>query len=284
MTGKKDSKNDLSLVIVTCDSYSDVLEQLLRKLNEIDFFDLGFKKIIVATDHYSQKLDVDKYGINQVVEGEAWGERLRSALKIVETERCIVLLDDYIPTSSVDTGEMKKVLNALNIDDDCVYLTSVFKQLQNAKAALMSGYVELPRSMLYRVNSTAAIWKVSSLLTVLKDSDSPWAWEAFAGFSNHAARMKLYAPIDDESQVYSYSYKTGGAVYRGCWVYSSLKSSGMTDEEIGCLKDRPIIYELDSSKRPLSWKLRFLLQGYKMIGLKVMQFIYYSLKKKFGIL
>lgn len=279
-------EKNISLLVVSCYSYADVLKLLIRKLDAIYFFSIPFDSVYLATDIKSKEVDYKKMHFDEVIEGDAWGERVRNALKKINTEYCMVLLDDYIPTKPVNLDMIDSLLKVAE-DFDCIYLTSVFSDIGSSKkVAQLDGYVRVPDELLYRVNSTVGIWKKDSLLKVLSDDDSPWEWEAFAGLGKKSKSMKFAAPIDETSQVYSYSYKTGGAVYRGAWVYSALTESGFDEDFIKSLDGRPVIRSLDRSKRPLSWKINFLRRGYKMVGLGVVKFISYSyikkIKNKFG--
>ncbi len=269
------NKNDLSLIIVSCASYKDVLEVLVKKLEEISFFDIDFNKVFLATDNEAD-FNYKELNIDHVVTGVGWGERVRNALKLAETERCLIVLDDYIPTSAVKVDALEKIVNA-DQNFDCVYLSSVFKPTNGAEVSFIDGFMQIPDNTLYRVNSTVGIWKTKSLLQVLSDQDSPWEWEAFAGLGKSSHEMKFAAPAEEQFQVYPYSYMTGGAVYRGSWVYDALINSGFDDDFISDLSGRSVIKTLSASKRSLSWKIAFLKSGYHMVGVSFLKFIYRSL-------
>jgi len=270
----------VSLIIVSCAAYTDVLQVLIKKFEELSFFSINFEKIYLATDIALDDIDYQALHIDEVVLGKMWGERVRNTLKRVETEKCLVLLDDYIPTKPLNLEKLKNILDYKG-NVDCFYLASVFKEMPSSKnIGHIRGYKQIPVNALYRVNSTVGVWKTESLLEVLADDDSPWEWEAFAGLGKSAESMVFCAPQDDSAQVYFYSYKTGGAVYRGSWVYSALVGAGFDKLLIKNLCERPIIDDISSSKRTLRWKVAFLKQGYSMIGVRVIKFIYLSYIQK----
>lgn len=274
-----ESKN-ISLIIVSCRKYNDVLTMLMKRLNDFSFLSLPFDRIYLATDSVLDDINYKELYIDEVVTGIGWGERVRNALKKVDTEYCLVVLDDYIPYKKHNTNELFKIFD-LKENYDCVYLSSVFSDMKKGnKIKKLSGYREVPNNFLYRVNTTVGVWKVNSLLSVLSDNDSPWEWEAFAGLSEKGSLMKFAAPEDEFSQTYFYSYKTGGAVYRGEWVYDVLVSLGYDADFILNLSDRGVVKKLGGSKRSIYWKIKFLYRGYNMVGVRFLNFIYYSYFKK----
>lgn len=272
-------KNSVSLVIVSCSAYEDVLQALFTKLDEINFFKISFNKKVLASDYENKNNSFVLSKMDDLVYAANWGERVRNALKEIETEYTLVLLDDYIPTDELSFSKFNAALE-IKHNYDCIYLSSVFSDLVGIDIDFLEGFVEVPDNFLYRVNSTIGLWRTNSLLDVLSDDDSPWEWEAFAGLSSRGSVMRFAAPKDELSQVYFYSYKTGGAVYRGSWVKSAIIDSGFELSYITSLSSRHIIDALGSSKRSLKWKLNFLNRGYSMVGLRVFNFVYYSYLKK----
>jgi hypothetical protein len=276
---KKHKFSNVSLIIVSCHSYSDVLQVLVDRLKQIKFLDADFEQVVLATDVIDNSMNFHDYGFTDIVESHGWGSRVRKAVQKLRSEKCVILLDDYIPSSVVNTQKIIDIERHMGDDVDCIYLSAVFDLIKSEDTPI-PGFSLLPKEHLYRVNSTASIWRCSSLLKVLMEDDSPWAWEAFAGYRSVARDMKFYAPLGVDSEVYKYSYKTGGCVYRGAWVYDALINCDLSNQNILKLNNRPILYSLEDNKRSLSWKVNFLLTGYKMVGLKVFYFVYFSLKNK----
>lgn len=273
-------KGELSLIIVTCDLYSDVLEVLLNKLTQLGILDAGFYNVIVASDRESSAVNYKKYGIKDVVYSECWGGRLHKAASIVNTDMCLVILDDYIPYSSIDLDLLSELVSSMGEDVDCAYLSSVFKTVDGSSSKLIPGYYMLPENALYRVNTAAAIWRASSLLKVIQYRDSPWEWEAFSGYRPAAKKMQFFAPISPEYQLYKYCYETGGNVYRGAWVNDSLIKCGISIDEVLQLSKRPVIYEIEGTKRSIVWKIKFLYTGFSMVGFNVLFFLVKSIQLK----
>lgn len=271
--------SEITIIIASCKNYNDVTDVLLDKLYENEI--LAFSdKIIIATDDESHAVRSDLKECVTLAVGEEWGERVLNAIQMVDTEYCLLIFDDYIPNSKIEFGSISHMAREL-VDIDCVYLASVFGDLTYL-GPMFEGFALLPKNKLYRVNSTAALWKKSSLKLVLSDTDSPWEWESFAGFRKSVKNMRFLAPLNKENELYRYNYKTGGCVYRGGWVYESLKEVGFSDNEIERdFTARPVIKALSSSKRSLSWKWNFFANGFRMVQFKILIFILLSLREKY---
>lgn len=272
-------KNKISLIIASCHAYEDVLEKLISQLEKNSFFDLGFDKVILATDKINKSKKYSSLWIDDVVVGSDWGERVRKAFHSTITEQSLLILDDYFLTKKIDKHSFYDALT-LSKKFDCLYLTAVLQSsIKNNKNHKL--FEELEESTLYKVNTTVGIWRKKSILSILEDRDNPWEWESFAGYRRKAKNMKFGSPVNDSSQIYHYSYRTGGAVYRGCWVKEALLDCGITDEEIKHLsKKRMVLENIKNSKRSFAWKYNFLKTGFKMVGFSVLKFLYWSFRNK----
>lgn len=193
------TKSRASLIVVSCAAYEDVVKILFNRFEEIHLFSFKFDKILLATDQQTANIKSSLSGVDEVVYGKQWGERVRNALNKIETEYILLLLDDYFPNREIDFDRLNIALNT-DHPYDCIYLSSVFNQLQDNDLDFLDGFAELPKNLLYRVNSTVGLWKKNSLLKVLANEDSPWEWEAFAGFRKLGKEMRFAAPKGESSK------------------------------------------------------------------------------------
>lgn len=275
-------KNDITLIIITCGAYHDVLDALLARLAlEQNFLEI-FSHLVVASDE-SVCLNSDfenQFESCVFAQGLEWTERLRVALDNVRSSRCFLLLDDYIPTGKVNTTYIKNIISKNSEEFDVVYMSSVLDRKRVIEECLIPNYYKVSEKALFRINTAPGIWNIKSLKTLLELTDDPWSFEAFVGYTKEASKMKIFTVCEREYQAYPYAYKTGGAVYRGAWVYSALIESGMNEKEISEITTRPVISAIDDSKRPLIWKLRFIFSGVKISPVAAFKFIVNSYVSK----
>jgi len=268
-------KNDITLIIITCRAYQDVFDKLLARLALEQEFLKIFSHLVVASD---ERVCINSDFENQFescvfAQGLEWAERLRVALDNVRSSRCFLLLDDYIPTGKVNTTYIKNIISKNSGEFDVVYMSSVLDRKRVVDECLMPHYYKISEEAMFRINTAPGVWDTKSLKTLLELADDPWSFEAFVGYTKEASKMKIFTVCEKEYQAYPYSYETGGAVYRGAWVYSALIESGMNAKEINEITTRPVISAINDSKRLLIWKIKFIFSGVKISPIATVKFI-----------
>ena len=199
-------KNKISLIIASCHAYEDVLEKLISQLEKNSFFDLGFDKVILATDKINKSKKYSSLWIDDVVVGSDWGERVRKAFHSTITEQSLLILDDYFLTKKIDKHSFYDALT-LSKKFDCLYLTAVLQSsIKNNKNHKL--FEELEESTLYKVNTTVGIWRKNQFSHLLKIEIIHNG--NLCRYQRKAKNMKL-SP-NDSSQIYhSYNH----SIYRG---------------------------------------------------------------------
>lgn len=274
--------SNTSLLINSCNDYIDVLCSQLRLLSYYNYLTDFSGKIYVVTESTECINDI---GIDVDIKflcfnSKNWGERLIGALNEIESEYIFMLFDDYFPVGEYNEQLIKEAAGLLDEKNiDCAILSPVLK-IKDTQKHINSNFIEVPRNALYRINSAPAVWKIKSLLLTLKEDDSPWLWECFSMYRKNARGVKVISVHNDSLLQYNYSYKTGGAVYRGSWVESALN---VYSNEIRLLindEQRPSIKKIGSQPRSAAWKIKFLFDGVRSSGLIAIHFFISSLMKK----
>jgi len=272
--------NNLAFLINSCDAYKDVLESQLVLLKHYGFINDYFKKIHINSESI-QKLNnnYSEFTFHQSREPE-WGGRLLEVLENIEEEYIWMFFDDYFPQSyfsRIYAEEMIEYVLTNNVD--CLLLSPVL-DLKDQDANTNRKFNIVPVSTLYRINSAPAIWKKSALIRTLRKNDSPWSWECFGAYRDKIEDFKIEIVKKKSKYEYKYSYLTGGAIYRGAWVSSVIRSYDTELQNQIDTKSRVIVEDLDVIKRSLAWKLNFMLVGYNTSGIKSFEFFYKSLALK----
>ena len=271
-----------AILINTCDSYLDVLEIQLELLEKHGYFDQSGLKVYVNTETKT----LEKYSDHETVifhkNGfKSWGSRVRSSLSLIECSYVLFLFDDYFPETDFEESAYLDLLGAVNSKNmDCCYLAPLLKQKGNDRVADY-GLFRISDLRPYRLNSMAAIWSRTTLLTVLKEHDDPWSWEAFGGYRPEARHMKIWSVSNKSPFKYVYSFRTGGAVYRGGWALSVLDRLGLVSHPVIKTSVRPIYKTLDNTSRDITWKIKFLAKGFLISKSGVFKFIFFSLRTKY---
>lgn len=271
-----------SILINTCDAYLDVLTIQLELLDKHGYFDQPGLKVYVNTETKT----LEKYAAHETIvfhkNGfKSWGARVRSSLSVIESAYVLCLFDDYFPETNFEKSaylDLQSVVNSKNMD--CCYLAPLLKQKDNDCVA-GNGLFRISDFRPYRLNSMAAIWSRVTLLTVLKDDDDPWSWEAFGGYRPEARHIRIWSVSKKSPFQYVYSFRTGGAVYRGGWALSVLDRLGLTSHPVIKTSVRPVYKTLDNTSRDINWKIKFLAKGFSISKSGVFKFIFFSLRSKY---
>lgn len=268
-----------SVLVSTCDSYHDVLDLFISAYADnwpntnLPLYINGELK-----PYISKKSNII---VNNILSTEKiWGARFLSSLNSLKDEFVITLLDDYILESKINEQKFNDALLFLEMNKDisCIYL----HYLDSFDMKPFSGhsYNEVIPKSLYRINTLPAIWRRNDLIKVIEKKDDPWTWEAFSMYRKQAKFLKILSVSSSKNNIYEYSAKTGGAVYRGKWVKEVVSSKFIkynlaTENHIRLFLDHD-----EKIKRTFLWKLKFLYKGFQIARFKVFVFIFRSLMSK----
>ena len=273
-----------TIVINTCDAYSDVWELFFKAFEEY-WKDCEYK-IVLNTEKLKCNLsNVITHNFNETSTLDNWGKRFKQTLQDIDSDFVIMLYDDFILEENVNQNKIKQCITWLEDEKNkniCAFYF-IHSQNKNIDDRKFDGFECLPLKAEYKLNSAPAIWRRERLINFINDNDSPWAWELFGSYRTYNKQSIFYSVKKEYEDIYPYNYSMGGAIYRSKWVSSvvvplvekykldlDLSSRGLTDK-IG-----------KSNKRTLKWKIDFFKTGYKMIGLGVVLFAYRIIIKKLG--
>ena len=170
-------KDRLTLLIHTCDKFSDMWEGHIMLLNR-NWGDRGIRTLLVTdkpTDFTADGVEVVAAG-----EGKELSERIATAMQLVDTEYVFHTLDDYFLIYPIDTKAIKSLVDAM--DKEHIDYLRLFKR-PDSKIRL-EGYDSLYRIDLnskkdthYLVNFYPGIWRRSFVERTIQTPLNAWAYE-----------------------------------------------------------------------------------------------------------
>lgn len=269
----------LTVVVNTCDSYSDVLQVFFMAFGEF-WTDCPYPVVIntetITYPHHARVHNhVSPSGIDD------WGARVRATLETVESEYVLMLYDDFILERKVDNHRMASVLRKLQANSKAAAAYLIHTGQPVAGRADIDGFCLVSDWSDYRLNSAPAIWRKTALMEYTRSGDTPWAWEVFGSYRTWGDGKEFFTLGAEQDEIYPYNYSKGGAIYRGKWVrevvesFSRRHALGIDWEKRGFSSDS------SNEKRSLAWKLRFLLIGFQMVGFRALYFIGTYARQKF---
>lgn len=271
-----------ALLLNTCDSYLDVLDIQIDLLARSGFFDRSDFDVYVNTELQSLKIKrLDKKIIFHKNGSVTWGKRFRSSLEKIKHEYILVLFDDYYPENKFNNKKFLSLMSTVEKGSyDCCYLTPVIKP-NKSDSYVSDNLFQLNANRPFKLNTTAAVWRREALLEVFSDTDDPWSWEAFSSYRAKAKSLKICSVAESSEFQFKYSFSTGGAIYRGGWVASVLKSLDLKGDPRIRKSKRPVFDFLDPVKRDMSWKVGFIVKGFRISIHGALRFLIYALAKKY---
>ncbi len=280
--GNFDLRTKLTIVVNSCDSYRDVWPVFLSALDE--YWPARDLSIVINTESspsdFHWKDVCFSYVAAEFPSKVCWGKRLISTLNQVSSEYVLLLFDDYILESNVDTARIIEAVEFLESNHQAAvfYINAVCVQTHVDDPK--SKFRELKNFVDYRLNSAPGIWRKSELIKYTGANDDPWAWEVFGSYRTYFDNNKFYSVASISNNIIDYDFRKGGAIYRGKWVpevmTDKLKKYGIDID----LNERGIVSELKVEKRSFLWKIKFMILGVRMVGVRAIFFVINNLRNK----
>ena len=270
----------LAILVNTCDAYYDVLSLFFAAFKE-HWPKCPFP-VFVNTERERLTLDCASVLYSKSSKGEIrWGERLKDALAEIEADYVLMVYDDFVLEATPSIQEISRALAFLqsNAQASVVYLIDI--RLPTDLTRSPPGYRRIKDREDYILNSAPGIWRKSVLNRFLEPVDNPWAWEVFGSYRTHRSGVEFYTLPDSAPDAFPYNHSKGGAIYRGLWVREVVEAK--------LAKYRPDIdplvrgyySETINTKRSLSYKVKFLALGFRMVGIKAFLAIFRYIKAKY---
>lgn len=275
-------ENNCTILINSCDAYEDVWEPFFSAFKN-QWGNCPYKTVLNTESKRFKFEDLDVITLNlfNTSEKDLWGRRLRRTLQHINTKYVIALFDDFILEDNVQQDKIEKCISWMEENEKVAvfYLSNV--EGENIVDDTYEGFELMPQRKNYKLNSAPAVWRREKLLLFTGDKDTPWAWEFFGSARTYKDKDLFYCAQKGKEDIYKYNYSLGGAIHRGKWVKTviepvvnqynlkmDLSIRGFEDETLG-------IY-----RHSIKWKMKFLFDGFKMIGLDAFIFVYRGLKKR----
>lgn len=196
----------LAIVVASCDKYSDLWIPFFG-----EFFthwkDCPYPVYLVANHKVFEHERVTTLLAGDDVD---WSTTVIRCTAQLECTHCLFFIDDAFLTCHVDTRLIDDVMRfILEVDANFVRL-----RVNPKPSALFSKDIGiLDRSAAYRVSLFATIWKLETLIDILRPGESAWAFE-LEGTERSRKLGGFYCVIKD---VFRYLH----GVERGVWIRST---------------------------------------------------------------
>lgn len=197
-----------ALFIISCETNQQVVNLLIQSMRQQISQTVP---IYVSTDG---PLAIIDSSVQVLVGQEAvFGDRVTAALSQVAEERVLVFCDDFIVERPAKLSELEKLLAAMEADTSIASIALAQISGANSTERLAEHYLRRARFAPYKTTLQCAIWKKSSLISLIEGSPSPWEFELYSNFKTYLTDEKFYALDDDANQ--PIPYNRGKLIIRG---------------------------------------------------------------------
>ena len=264
---------DLTIVVNTCDDYSDVLEVFFHAFQKW-WPDCPYPIVINTESQQYTPLFPARVHVSQSNDSyDDWGGRLLETLSEIESEFVLMVYDDFILEENVDTNQIHKALLLLKAQEH-----NAVTYLINTSLPLMSNddkslFVPIEDGVECRLNSAPGIWRRRVLMSYTSPGDNPWAWEVFGTYKTWGDGLSYYSINPGQSDIFPYNYSKGGAIYRGKWVQEVVEQAMINYQLNIDWSKRGFSSDKTHEKRSFMWRIRFMQTGWKMVGFKAFNFL-----------
>lgn len=162
----------IALLVISCDNYSDLWDTFFFAL-EKNWSDCPYT-IFLQSNHKELKGFKNVKTI-KIGNERSWSDALiKSLKKLIDYDYVLIFMEDMIISNPVNTSYLLSVIDEF-LNEDGNYLTLINEPKPNNKFNKYFG--ELISGSMYRVTTTASLWKTSTLREILDDSESAWQFE-----------------------------------------------------------------------------------------------------------
>lgn len=193
-----------SILIMSCDKYVELLDIFFKYF--VRFYDVSNTRVYLSLEKASYtncKIDIVVLNDQNSI---GWSQRLRNCLEQINTKAVLLLLDDFIIESKVNTNEIDRLSKLIALDDSIAHFALTPVPMRNAcKTVFFDYYYMRYRFGRYKTTLQAGMWNKNELFSLLSIKENPWEVEVFANIRSYISKRNYYAIINKELKPIDYN-------------------------------------------------------------------------------
>jgi len=246
--------NLLSILVVSCDKYSDIWEVYIKLFNKY-WPECKYERYLLTN-----KIETQIFGFRSIAIGDdiSWSDNLKKGLEKIRSKYVLILIDDHFIVDKVNDEELNNILKYFyNIDGNYLRLYPYPRPIGEINKFMGS----IPEGYLYRTSVISSVWKINVLYDILKEGENAWQFEL-----NGSIRSDKYNGF--------YAIKninilpTINGIIRGKWNKMAMK----------ILENKGIIF--NQINRPIMSNKEMIIYYYSLWRSKIFNFIPWKLRRR----
>lgn len=209
------SANTLTIVISSCDDYSDIWSPFFTLLKR--YWDPIEYPIVFNTE--TKKATANGLNIRTINSDKdwSWSKRLRNVISQIDSQYVLLILDDFFLYDNVEGQKIEHCVSWMSRDRRIANITFFKTGIDGIAKKSHPGFALKRRKSLYKVNAVAGIWRKSKLLKYLKDDENAWQFEQNGTERSWRSFDKFYYLSDDDAKIIPYDFTKYG-LFGGKWL------------------------------------------------------------------
>tara|TARA_B100000927_G_scaffold290802_1_gene290652 strand:- start:2121 stop:2921 length:801 start_codon:yes stop_codon:yes gene_type:complete len=215
----------MTIIISSTDSYQDCWNPFFS-LFEKFIEDISIFKIYLITDNlvYNDHSFVKTIKSSDSGKILAWSDRIKFALKQIDDESFLLLMDDYFLYSKINYEKLKSLNSILNSNDKLGSIKIVNHHNNNVLKSEYKNLKTIKKNSSYRVTLQPTMWKKKYLNEILVEGENPWHFEILGTLRSFFVDKSLLVTSNEWNAI-NKIYLTNGAggIKKGKWIFSEFR-------------------------------------------------------------
>ena len=231
LNNKKSSNDDLTLIVCSCDDYSDVWYpyfEIFRQNWKSFPYEILLNTETKSYSHEGLNIRCLQLYKDKNPKTVSWSDRMIETLKYVKSDYVMLTCEDNFIVSPVDNDKFESAFSIIKKNRRISMLSFAGKLRCDEKTKWIGNFGRISMKKRYRVVLDTAIWRKDALLRNLVPGESPWEFEtngterALWDFTEYY-RYKNYDEFDDAAPVIDVPFTSlrGIGIVGGKWRWKN---------------------------------------------------------------
>ncbi len=192
----QDKSSNITIIVNTCDHFEDCWDPFFKLFEK--FWPECQYPIILTTYrkkyNYHGNLNIRNLEANQYYDNEPpWSEILIQTLrKIPNSDIVLLMLDDFFISDYVDEKSIAECYKIMKDNDYSNITLTNHDKTRSFESTDNSMISRIKQKSKYRITTSPALWKVSSLKKYLISDENPWMFELFGTIRSHKIKDSFF--------------------------------------------------------------------------------------------
>lgn len=193
----------LSILILSCDKNIELLDNFFNYF-ETFWEDCQYPIYVSMENENYKNRNVEK--VFNYSKNNNWGERIIEALKIINSQNVLIILDDFFLEEKVNAKLIEDINILLNENKKITnFILTETREDNYEDKIVLNAFVERKRFGRYKAVFQIGIWNRVHLISLLDPKENAWEFEIFGNIRSFLNDNKFYSLINNDKKPIVYN-------------------------------------------------------------------------------